>query len=117
MNYELKKDGRDAAPEWTVSCMDEKGNKVGELVLTAGKGTVVSHEGFAQDPEPAATPEAKPRKKPHFETYAKPEVAEASHSPAPAVNVAAGNPPRKPASAIGRTFDNVGRTLHKYLSF
>ncbi len=61
MNYELKKDGPDGAAAWTISCMDGTGTKVGELVLTAGKGEVVSHEGFAM--EPKATPESTPRKK------------------------------------------------------
>jgi len=78
MNYELKKDGADAAPAWTVSCLDDKGNKVGTVVVTAGKGNVVSHEGFTIEPEPEAAPGAAPRKKPEdeprFDTYAKPEV-------------------------------------------
>jgi len=79
MNYELKKDGPDAAPAWTVSCLDDKGNRVGTVVVTAGKGNVVSHEGFALEPEPEAEAGASPNRKsePRFETYAKPEVAPA----------------------------------------
>jgi hypothetical protein len=121
LNYELKKDGTDAAPAWTISCMDEKGNKVGEVVLTAGKGNVVSHEGFAMEPEAEATPDATPRKKPHFETYAKPEVAAASRSPvAIGDDTGAGNggqPAKKPETGIAKTLNNVGRTLHKFLPF
>ncbi len=121
VNYELKKDGPDAAPEWTISCLDEKGNKVGEVVVTAAKGDVVSHQGFALDPEPADTPEPTPRRKPHFETYAKPEVAVPAAGASPADREAArGHPdrsPAKPVSPIGQTLNNVGRTLHKYLPF
>jgi hypothetical protein len=121
LNYELKKDGTDAAPAWTISCMDEKGTKVGEVVLTAGKGNVVSHEGFAMEPEPEATPDATPRKKPHFETYAKPEVAVASRSPVAIGETAdggnGGQSRKQPATGIGKTLDSVGRTLHKYLPF
>ena len=135
MNYELKKDGTDAAPTWTISCMDEKGSKVGAVIVTAGKGNVVSHEGFTLEPEPEATPkaarEATPRKKEEacFETYAKPEVA-------PVAATAGGNPavdgsdgaeegkthhhrkaPKKQESGIGKTFKDVGRTLEKLNPF
>lgn len=129
MNYELKKDGTDAAPTWTISCMDEKGNKVGAVIVTAGKGNVVSHEGFTLEPE--ATTEATPRKKeePRFETYAKPEVA-------PVAATAGGSPavdggdvaeegkthhhrkaPKKQESGIAKTFKDVGRTLEKLNPF
>lgn len=115
MNYELKKDGPDGAAAWTISCMDGTGTKVGELVLTAGKGEVVSHEGFAM--EPKATPESTPRKKIHVEpvTVVAPV---AGSSPAAAVAPAqAGTTPKKSGNPIGRTFDSVGRTLHKLLPF
>ncbi len=54
MNFELKKGGTGAAPIWNVTCMDGDGNEIGHLVLTATKGTILSHEGFALDP---ASPE------------------------------------------------------------
>ena len=130
MNYELKKDGSEAAPAWTISCLDDKGNKVGTVVVTAGKGNVVSHEGFALEPEPEATPEASPRKKKEarFETYAKPEVAPviAAAGSSPAADESdspeAGvhhhkHPPKKPESGIAKTFQNVGRTLQKLNPF
>ncbi len=122
LNYELKKDAPDAAPEWTVTCLDDQGKKVGEVVLTAAKGDVVSHTGFSMEPEAEATPEETPRKKVHFETYAKPEVAVAAVGSAPPdEGVSHGGsrpqPAKKPVSGIGKTLDNVGRTLHKYLPF
>lgn len=55
MDYELMREGDDAAPLWKISCMDEVGKTVGTLVLTASKGTVVSHDGFPI--EPTATQE------------------------------------------------------------
>ncbi len=50
LNYELKRDGEGAAPLWTVTCLDEAGKELGRVVVTAGKGNVVSHEGFAVEP-------------------------------------------------------------------
>ncbi|MHA3771389.1 hypothetical protein ACXR0O_07620 [Verrucomicrobiota bacterium sgz303538] len=46
MNYELLREGDGAAPLWKISCMDETGKSVGAVVVTASKGTVVSHDGF-----------------------------------------------------------------------
>jgi len=51
-NYALKKEGTDAAPLWSVTCLDETGKQVGLLVVSAGKGNVISHEGFTADPGP-----------------------------------------------------------------
>lgn len=59
MHYVLKKEGAAAVPLWDVTCLDEAGTKLGHLVISAVKGTVVSHEGFAAAPPPplpAATP-------------------------------------------------------------
>ena len=59
MNYALKKEGADAAPLWSVSCLDESGKEIGHLVVSAGKGNVVSHEGF--ELEPTVAQKEKPR--------------------------------------------------------
>ena len=61
LNYALKKEGADAAPLWSVSCLDEKGKDIGHLVVSAGKGNVVSHEGFALEPTPEPQEKDKPR--------------------------------------------------------
>ncbi len=50
LNYALKKEGTDAVPLWYVTCLDEAGKEVGHLVVSAGKGNVVSHEGFTAEP-------------------------------------------------------------------
>ncbi len=70
LNYLLKKEGADAVPLWSVSCLDESGKEVAKLVVSAGKGTVVSHEGFTADPgsevllETQASPAATKARKP-----------------------------------------------------
>lgn len=50
LNYLLKKEGAEAVPLWNVSCLDETGKEIGKLIVSAGKGTVVSHEGFTAEP-------------------------------------------------------------------
>jgi len=50
INYALSKEGADAAPLWNVTCLDEAGKEIGHLVVSAGKGNVVSHEGFTAEP-------------------------------------------------------------------
>jgi hypothetical protein len=58
-NYELKKGGKDAAPIWHVTCLNPRGVQIGQIVLTATKGTVLSHDGFKIEPalEAPAEPE------------------------------------------------------------
>ncbi len=48
-NYELKKD-EGATPVWKVTCVDAKGEEVGKISISASKGNVVKHEGFAVEP-------------------------------------------------------------------
>ena len=50
LNYALKKEGDDAAPLWDVTCLDETGKELGHVVVSAGKGNVVSHDGFTAEP-------------------------------------------------------------------
>jgi len=50
-DYDLRKEGEDAAPLWTVTALDEAGNRLGTMVVAANSGAVISHEGFAQAPE------------------------------------------------------------------
>ena len=51
IDYALRKEGQDAAPLWTLTCLDEGGKEVGKLVVSAGKGAVVSHDGFPIEPQ------------------------------------------------------------------
>jgi hypothetical protein len=54
LNYALKKEGAEAVPLWNVGCLDETGKQIGQLVISASKGTVVSHDGFTAEPGTAA---------------------------------------------------------------
>lgn len=107
LDYELKKDGLEAAPVWKISCTDETGKRVAELMLTATKGTVVSHIGFASAPQP--TPEKKKKPK----VVAESQVAR----PKPRVEPVAEPPPEEPAperrDGVGRRFKDVGTSIKR----
>jgi hypothetical protein len=49
MHYDLRKGGPDGAV-WTLTCMDSTGKEVGSVVISALRGTVIQHPGFAQEP-------------------------------------------------------------------
>ena len=55
LNYALKKEGAEATPLWNVTCVDEAGKEIGHLVVSAGKGNVISHEGFTAEPGASTT--------------------------------------------------------------
>lgn len=59
-NYELRKEGEGAAPLWHVTCVNDKGDLVGTLVVTATKGAVVTHEGFTTEPASVIAANAPP---------------------------------------------------------
>ncbi|MDB6153872.1 MAG: hypothetical protein JWL90_2325 [Chthoniobacteraceae bacterium] len=50
LNYELRKDGPDAAALWQITGADDSGNELGSVVISAAKGSVISHPGFAVEP-------------------------------------------------------------------
>jgi len=54
LNYQLKKDGPDAAPLWRVTCLDEGGKELGTLVVSGATGNVLSHDGFSVAPRTAS---------------------------------------------------------------
>lgn len=109
IHYQLHKAGADAAPLWTLTCLEAGGRELGRLVVSATKGTVISHDGFAIEPPlptPApATPsplvKAKPKPKP-----TKPEVPVATPIPVDA--------PAPDADRPG-FFDRVRGSLQKVL--
>jgi hypothetical protein len=78
MSYELRREGAEAAPLWKVTCFDDEGNEVGALVLTAGKGTVISHRGFPVEPSGTETASD------GFRPLANTQVAAAASNEAPA---------------------------------
>lgn len=52
LNYDLRKGTTDGAPLWTVQCVNAKGEELGKIVVSAGRGTVIFHPGFAAEPLP-----------------------------------------------------------------
>jgi hypothetical protein len=114
MNYELKKQGAAAAALWTVTCLDENGQELGRLVVSAGKGNVISHPGFTAEPPPPVAPVATPtlaeKMKQPTEAVLTPKatpmpvmVAEPVNTPPPATPV-----PKKPG-----LFDRMGNSIQK----
>lgn len=52
-DYDLRRSGEGASPLWTVGIFEQSGARVGQIVIAADTGTVVSHEGFTAVPTPA----------------------------------------------------------------
>jgi hypothetical protein len=71
LNYALKKEGADAVPLWNVACLDETGKDIGHLVVSAGKGNVVSHEGF--ELVPAVEQQDRPRTQASYQVASRAE--------------------------------------------
>ncbi len=87
INYELRKEGAEAAPLWKLTGYDVAGQELGSLVLTAAKGVVVSHPGFALEPGKPVTETAP------FRTYSSSQVSkERTTGTVPAATP----PPKKP---------------------
>jgi len=129
ISYDLKKDPATGTPAWTISCMDDKGAKLGSIVVTAGKGTILSHKGFPKEPSPDASPAPSP------------DLATAAVTPSPAITPGAAapiatplpdatvvqpvhhhhhpspSPSAKPAGVVSKTLNTVGHTLQKLLPF
>ncbi|HEX8310082.1 MAG TPA: hypothetical protein VF614_02120 [Chthoniobacteraceae bacterium] len=76
IKYELHKQGAEAAPVWKVTCVDQAELQLGILVLTAGKGTLVSHDGFAKKPENATASAAGGKSKTKSESKTEPRSSE-----------------------------------------
>jgi hypothetical protein len=49
INYALQKDAGGNKPVWSVTALDEQGDAIGSVVLSASAGEIVSHEGFSRD--------------------------------------------------------------------
>jgi hypothetical protein len=63
LNYELKKEGEEAAPLWKITAVDSAGMSIGDLVVTANTGALITQNGFAKVPalkDLAAVAEAEP---------------------------------------------------------
>jgi hypothetical protein len=101
LHYALRKDGPEAAPLWTIICVDEAGGERGRLVISASKGTVISHDGFPLDP-PAPKPRPKARTQ-IADTEREPEVRRPSVA----------RPPGEAAEPRPGFFQRVGGSLQK----
>jgi hypothetical protein len=103
LNYALKKEGAEAVPLWNVGCIDETGKVIGQLVVSASKGTVVSHEGFTAEPG-AAVP---------LETQASEVVDREDRRPRrPPARPAATPTPAEKKDVVSR----VGNSLSKFFT-
>lgn len=50
LHFDLRRNPADGSPVWTVMCADLAGTEVGRLVISASRGDVISHPGFATEP-------------------------------------------------------------------
>lgn len=114
IDYELKKEGAEAAPIWKLTCFNESGSKIGEVVVTAGKGTVVSHEGFLLDP---AAQEAK------FDTAGAETDLSGTNSSADTTEPSSKSTRKKSADSedgdghhLSKPFRKVGGSLQKFFT-
>ncbi len=107
MNYSLLKDGADAAPLWNVSCYDESGKQVGSVVVSAGKGNVISHEGFTAEPGAEALAKA--------ETQSDADPDHGDHKTSQK-RVAVRTPNATPAPDKGDIFSRMGNSLNKFFT-
>ena len=121
-NYELRKDGEEAVPLWRVSCLDGKGQSLGTLMVTATKGSVVSHEGFAMEPAELAKTKAKSEKPERVDKPDRTQTAEPRRTPEPrrTAEVRRAEPVAEPAAAPepasaepDRPKGVIGRSLHR----
>lgn len=113
LSYDLKKDATTGTPVWTISCIDDKGAKLGCVVMTAGKGDVVSHDGFPLEPAPPPTPRPIPlavAADSHLADHTDVEPVHHYHHLSP-------SPSPKPAGVVSKTLNTVGHTLQKLLPF
>jgi hypothetical protein len=107
ISYQLFKNGGEAQPLWKLSCLDQAGQTIGTLVVTAAKGNVVSHDGFTVAPKVGPNHAAL-----DFETAAEPVVA--TESKKPSASEVEGKPRRDVASiASGPTKPKSGATAQK----
>lgn len=77
LHYQLRKDGPQAVPIWTLICTNAEGRELGRLVVSATKGTVIAHDGFpVEPPTPPPTPTPTPGP-------SKPTAAKSTPTPTP----------------------------------
>jgi hypothetical protein len=114
-HYELRKDGPQAVPLWTVICADDAGHELARLVVSASKGNVISHDGFAVEPALPLSALATPRPKP--KPTKPPATAIAETKPEPEIRRPTEvRPPREGAEERPGFFQRVGGSIQKALT-
>jgi len=118
-DYDLQKNGEDAAPLWTVTAFDESGARLGALIVAANTGALISHEGFAQAPEErdltADVASTTPPEEPDAET---PETEDAAAKSATTKKRTPSTSSSSKSSGRSRpsTFRRVGGRLQKFFT-
>jgi hypothetical protein len=118
IDYRLMKEGAEATPIWLLSCFGDDGKPVGTVTLTASKGTVVAHEGFAAPPAPAAVARATATPAP-FDTFAETAVVTPTPTPTPAKTTArraSSDDDEEEHSGPSKAFRKVGGKLQKFFT-
>lgn len=126
-HYELRKDGPDAVPLWTVTCVDSDGQELARLVVSASKGNVISRDGFAVEPPPlpvpAPTPAPAPRQVVKSTPVPKPKPktagAETKPEPKPEPEIRRPTevrPPREVAEKPPGFFQRVSGSIQKVIT-
>ena len=52
-DFDLRREGEDAAPLWTITALDDTGAELGSLVVAAATGAVIAQTSFKTVPTPA----------------------------------------------------------------
>src|SRR5688572_18568958 len=115
LDYQLRKEGADGAPFWTVTCRDEAGAPLGVLVIAAADGAVISHEGFSQAPSMSALQAAFSEADAEF---LESDDARTSNTPRSTRKRSSSKRNSRTAKAnpIARSFRKVGGTLQKFFT-
>lgn len=118
INYELGKYGADSAAAWRATVLNEKGDPLGVLIISASEGNVERHDGFDNKPVevadieepktpaaapkvPAVSPEIQKPKTP--KVAAKPEEKPVQKPATPSTTSA------KPQTAVAATKSDAGK--------
>jgi hypothetical protein len=117
LNYELLREGAEAAPVWKVTCIDGAGKQLGVVTMTASHGAVILHDGFPIEPKPVVV-EKKIEK---LDTYAEEKVAPTAKPSQPADEETKKTAQRKRRSGEEEggpkhAFKKIGGKLQKFFT-
>ncbi len=107
LSFSLRRDGVGAVPLWRVSGLDDAGKELGAVVVSAGKGDVISHEGFPTEPTRVVA------KKEAFKPQARSYVAPAAEPPVIVAERA--EPPPEENRRRPNVIERTGNTLQRFI--